>query len=1160
MYRFHCNLFRIDSPVRPFLKGCLGVVFILCFLSLPPAFSQSSPPKFKHITVADGLSQNTVSSILKDSKGFMWFGTWDGLNKYDGYSSTIYQNDADDSSSISGNRVVDMLEDKEGNIWIATADKGVSMLDRDTGRFRQFLASKDQPNSLSSNHATSIFQDKKGIIWIGTIGGGLNRLDPAKLTFTHYKSLPEDPNSLSNNKVTRVYEDRQGNLWVGTDGGGLELFDRSQNSFVHHQHDPDNQNSISHNHVRSIFEDSKGNLWVGTNEGLNLFRENASDFMRYLPDATSPASISHQVILSLEEDREGNLWVGTENGGVNIFNSRQQEFTHITSNDTDPSGLNSLSIYSIYRDEHHNMWVGTFNGGVNWVDQHEKAFKSYKHLANNTNSLSENFVNAFVQDKEDHVWISTNGGGLNRFNPAKETFKHYKHEPGNANSLIGNFMIGLLVDQEDNIWAGSWEAGLTKINPDRTKFTRFQHDPDNPRSLSSNNPNSLAQDQEGNILLGTYGGGLNVFEEQSNSFTRHQHDAFQPNSLNSNYLRTVLVDQNNNVWIGTLGGGLCFWDRKQNKFHRHFYKEGDSKSLASNDIYSLYEDEKGIIWVGSSAGLNRFDPVNGNFSVYTKKDGLPSNTIMGIEQDIKGNFWLGTKLGISKFNPETNLIRNYTQEDGLQGNEFNKASLKTEEGKLYFGGIGGFTVFHPDSIKDNPLVPPVYITHFQIFNKEVVAGAEDSPLQKVITETKEISLSHDQSVFSFGFAALNYTIPQKNQYAYKMEGFDKDWNYVGNKRTATYTNLNPGSYVFKVKAANNDGIWNEDPTLLHITIIPPWWASWWFRVVAAGMLIGFVGLYYKNNVRRIEKENKKLDKQVEERTRALMEANDEVALQRDLVSEQMAKLLEAQLIIQKQNREILLHNQSLDQEVRIRTKELVEYNQQLEQFAFITGHNLRAPVARILGLGQLLKMPGIAAKEKKLIREKLIYTTEELDRVVKDLNTILDIRKDHSMVKSVIELNEQLNIIRDNIENDILGTQAEIAGDFSEVNTIYSVKPYISSILFNLVHNGIKYRHPDRKPQISVKAKTLQDAVCLVISDNGLGVDLSLHKKNMFSLYKRFHTHVEGKGMGLYLVKTQVAALGGKIEVESQLNVGTTFRIFLKNHDPQQDSFPESLQ
>jgi len=438
-------------------------------------------------------------------------------------------------------------------------------------------------------------------------------------------------------------------------------------------------------------------------------------------------------------------------------------------------------------------------------------------------------------------------------------------------------------------------------------------------------------------------------------------------------------------------------------------------------------------------------------------------------------------------------------------------------------------------------------------------------------------LQYNESVFRLEFAALTYTLPEKNQYAYKMEGFDNDWNYTRSDRTATYTNLDPGTYTFRVKASNNDGVWNDEGTSLVIHVIPPWWKTWWFRTLVVLALVGIAWGYSRLRIQAINEQKKLLEFSVHEKTKQLQQANEElmlreeeikaqnedlsvqneelfsrqeeIATQRDLLTEQNQRLEDAWKTIETQNREILLHNKTLDQEVKERTQKLVEYNQQLEQFAFITAHNLRAPVARILGLGQILDMSKDNLDEERLIVSKLVATTVELDKVVKDVSTILEIRKSNTPVLKRIDLTEALNIIKANLESEIAETNTEIKEDFSKANVIYTAKPYLDSILINLIHNAIKYRDLTRKPAIHIKNQLEDGYVCLLISDNGLGIDLAMHQNNIFNLYKRFHSHVEGKGMGLYLVKTQVIALGGRIEVESEVNVGTTFKVFLRHVD-----------
>jgi len=599
-------------------------------------------------------------------------------------------------------------------------------------------------------------------------------------------------------------------------------------------------------------------------------------------------------------------------------------------------------------------------------------------------------------------------------------------------------------------------------------------------------------------------------------------------------------------------------------------------------IYALCLDRDEKLWIGTEgAGLAIYDLKKQEVHQVSSEDGFDCSTVFAIQEDIAGNVWMSTNTGIVKWDRKESRFYAYDSSDGLQNGQFNSCSFMYDKvsGLMGFAGTEGVTLFYPDQVKPNVQPPAVVITGFQLFNKPVEINPSDknATLKEAIGKTKEITLQYNQSIFTLEFAALSYTLPEKNMYAYKMENFDDDWNYVGTVRTATYTNLDPGEYIFKVKASNSDGVWNDQPASLVIRIIPPWWRTWWFRVFAIAVLVGTGVGYYKIRTGSIQEQNRRLGELVLEKTKQLQSANnellareeeiraqnedlsvqndqliqrqEEIKAQRDLLTEQNKKLESAWKTIEMQNKDILSRNMTLDQEVQERTKELVEYNQQLEQFAFIAAHNLRAPVARILGLGQVLDISQGNRDEEKTIINRLVYTTEELDRVVRDINTILDIRKNNTQVLTKVELTEELEIIKANLEYEIAETQAEIREDFSAVNILYTAKPYLDSILLNLIHNAIKYRDPNRKPCIEVKSTAQDEYICLSVSDNGLGINLDMHRRNMFNLYKRFHSHVEGKGMGLYLVKTQVAALGGKIDVESEVNTGTTFKVYLRRGD-----------
>jgi ligand-binding sensor domain-containing protein/signal transduction histidine kinase len=1124
-----------------------GLMFFLIVLFMgSESMGQQSGRRFSHLTVEDGLSQSTVKCMLKDSRGYMWFGTRDGLNRYNGYEFTIFKRDPEKDKSLSSNFITDLLEDKDGNLWVGTVD-GFCKYDPATETFQRY-----QINN-SSSYIADLFQDSKGTLWVGT-NGGLYEFDVDNGTYKGYHHEPNNINSLVDSGINKMMEDQQGNFWIATPRG-LDHYNPKTKVFTHYQHDPANSKSLGAGIVRSVFQDSKNRVWIATsNEGVSLFNPHDNSFTRFQHDPGNANSLVYNDVLSLTEDADGRLWIGTQNRGLSVFDFDSHTFKNYNMDINDPSSLGGISIHSLYKDDIGNIWIGSWAGGISLWSRYGNKFSLFNRILdiNNTN------VYALTGDSQGHIWLGVEEGGLLRFDPETNEFKKYPNE--NQQFFETNVIISIIELNEDTLAIGYHIGGFAFFDKKTEKFTHYLPQQNNPQSIYGTVKPSLLKDREGNIWIGDWGGGLNFYDREEKVFINYQHDAHNPNALSNGVVFALFEDKSGNIWIGT-EGGLNLFDREKKQFIRYQHDPEDKQSISHNTVTSIFEDSRGALWIGTAGGLNLFDRKTKTFSVYSEKDGLPNDVINSILEDDQGKLWLGTNKGLSRFNPETRVCRNYDTKDGVQGNEFNRnAAYKAPDGTMYFGGTMGFNAFRPDNIQENPYIPPVVLTDLKVFNKSIVAGAEDSPLKQSLNHTEAISLPYDQSVITFHFAALNFVAPAKNEYASQLVGFDKDWNYVGNKRLATYTNLDPGTYTFRVKATNNDGLWNEKGTSLIIHILPPFWMTWWFKITIASLALGMGFVFYRYRLLNVKQQNQKLLGLVDERTQELLAkqeeintqneellaSNDElsqrqkeIAFQRDILVQQNQELGEARQIIETQN-------QNLDQQVKERTRELVEYNQQLEQFAFIAAHNLRAPVARMLGLGSLMKLAGISKEEERMITEKMVHTAEELDKVVKDINTILEIRKNNTLSISEVNLYHELQFIKANLAKEILETQTEIVEDYSQGHIIQTVKPYFDSILFNLISNAIKYRDPKRKPRIEIKTEFTKDYVCLLVSDNGLGIDLAAHKKNLFTLYKRFHSHVEGKGMGLYLVKTQAEALGGKITVESKTDKGTTFKVYLK--------------
>ena len=778
----------------------------------PLLSSQSKKLRFEHLTVEQGLSNSSVMCNIQDSKGFLWFGTFDGLNRYDGYNIKVFENDSNDSSSLSNNHINYIYEDKTGILWIGTNGGGLNKFIREKEQFTHYKHDPDDPASINCNYIWSIFEDSLGVLWIGTGCGGLKKFNREKEQFRNYKHNPEDPTSISNDRISSIYEDKHGELWIGTKFGGLNKFDREKEQFIHYKYNPDDPTSIGNFLISVIYEDNTGIFWIGTHGGgLYKFDREKRHFFNYSYDPNDLSSLTGNDVYSIYEDSSNNLWIGTIDGGLNKFDREKEKFIYYQHNPDDPTSLSNHFVLRIFEDNSRNLWIGTWGGGLNKYDKSKVQFQNYSHNPNDSNSINNNYVTRIYEDSIGNLWLGTDFG-LNKYDCKKEQYIFYQNDPNDSSSLSSNFIYSICEDNSGNLWIGNGK--LDKFDKKNEIFIHY------------NKPvQEIYEDKLGMLWLGIYDVGLSRFDRVTEEFILYKHDPDDSTSLCNNYINIIFEDKAGMLWIGTQRG-LDRFDREKEIFYHYKNKSDDPSSLSSNRIYSIYEDKKGNLWIGTNNGLNRFDKENEVFVFFTEKDGLPNNNIYGILADDLGNLWLSTGKGLSKFNTKTETIRNYDVKDGLQSNEFNKgAYFKSRSGEMFFGGVNGFTVFHPVNIKDNPHIPPIVITDFQLLHKSVPVGFDKSNnrtiLEKSITETKEIELNYEDNVITFEFAALDFHCPEKNKYAYMMEGFNKDWIYTdASRRYATYTNLDPGEYTFRVKGSNNDGIWNEEGTSLKINILP----------------------------------------------------------------------------------------------------------------------------------------------------------------------------------------------------------------------------------------------------------------------------------------------------------------------------------------------------
>jgi PAS domain S-box-containing protein len=827
-----------------FLKYFVLIGMLLSVLS-QVANAQTQNIRFKHLTVNDGLSHSWVHSIIQDKQGFMWFGTDDGLNRYDGYDFRIYKNNIRDQYSISSSCVLAMIEDIKGNFWIGTR-QGLNYYDRTNERFIR-------RHELSQGEILSIAEDRDSTIWIGTTLN-IMRLDLKNDSLYSYA-----PNIVSQNRVTRsagghraIIIDGRNHVWI-TSSYGLLLYNKENDSFINYYHDNEDPLSIGSNDLYSIMEDKFGRLWLGSSEGLELF-SNAFEYSRkgiFIHQqniVNNQKSISRGTVLCLFEDNKHNLWIGTENGGLDLLDLNDYKigansFIHFKNDPNRESSINHNSIYSLFQDNQGSIWIGTFGNGINIINPMIDKFIHVINKPGVKNSLGNNSVNTFFEDS-DFLWIAT-GGGLDRYNKRDDTFKHYIHDPLNKKSIGSDAVWSIYKDKNGSLWIGTWGGGLNRFDYKTETFEQYYNDPVDSTTIGSNNIFSILEDSRGNLWIGTMGGGLNMFDRKKKIFTRY---LVTNSEINSNYIQAIAEAENGDLWFCNSSAFTRFEITTKN-FEIFRHSENDSTSLSSNKVMSIFRDSKGNLWMGTDAGLNLFHESTKNFTHYLIENGLPDNSISSIQEDNKGNLWIGTNKGLSKFINAINLpakpeFKNYTYGDGLQSNAFGRrSSYKGTDGKLYFGGTNGFNIFDPDKIIDNTYVPPIVISDLKIFNKHELIG--DRGFKKDIGNTEDLVLSYKQSVFSFDFVALSYISSSKNQYAYKMEGFEENWNYVGTKRTVTYTNLDPGRYILKVKGSNNDGVWNEECISLPIVITPPFWSTLWFRLILLAAFLAVLFWIYK---------------------------------------------------------------------------------------------------------------------------------------------------------------------------------------------------------------------------------------------------------------------------------------------------------------------------
>jgi len=1077
---------------RNYLSWLFLLLLLFSHQSINP---QSSHYKFEHITPREGLSQSTVEAIIQDRKGFLWFGTNDGLNKYDGYSITVYRYSPTDSTSISDNYIYDIIEDSEGFIWVGTSD-GLNKYDSDINAFKHYIHSDEDSKSITNNFVHTLYEDSLGNLWIGTMGGGLNLFIKENEKFMRIsitgKEIDKDAA-----KITSLLISRDNILFVGTYSGEVFYFGLNEyyknfssdydgfqsNIKFKKLNSSQHKSKTSENIVWSLIEDVDGNIWIGTSrEGLMKYDKTNGTITRINLNVSNKYANERYSILSLLADPSGKIWIGNGGEGVRVFNPQNGEIEIIKSDGLLKDGLNDNSVWSLFIDRSGNYWMGTEFGGVNKFSPDRLKFDQL-NLSVANSGIEGNFqVWSIYVDENDIIWLGTELNGLIKYDQRNNLIEQYSHNPRDENSIGNNTVTAIVSSMDGALWIGTNGGGLHKFLPGQKKFIKYKNEVGNINSLSNNVIKDICFDKNGDLWVATYGGGINKLNPGTGKVERI---VFNNKELANqlDFISTLYANSDSILWAGTYGNGLLKMNIRtyQAKLFKHNRK--DIKSINNNRIVSIANDEDGNLWIGTAAGINKYFLLDDSFKHYGVDDGLANGVIYAILADGKGNLWMSTNKGISKFNREKKLFTNFTEEDGLQSYEFNRgAAFKVDDGRMYFGGINGVNVFPPDSIKFDPTVPPIVITKIKVMNNVINH-------EHLIKKDGAIILPYDQKVISFEFAALDYKAPLKNQYAYYLENFDDDWIITGTRRLVTYTNLFPGEYIFHVKGTNSDGIWGDNEATIRLIIEPPFYRTWWaysiYILTALGLLY-FLRVLDLRKRRRIEEER-------------LRKAKEQVHLREARLRAKMAESKAKALEIEKE----------------------LEKEQMRARIATDLHDEIGSNLSSITLISEMISTYDDISEETREEIENIKYTSRLSTERIRDIVWFINPMSDKlgelliRMRKSVSALSGKLNI---NFSSDGIDEERSINPEVKR-NVYLIFKEAISNIV----------KHSSAK-NVDIHFCFVFGKLKMFINDNGVGFDLNS----------------ESEGNGLANMKIRASQLNADFNIESSPGGGTSIRLILK--------------
>ncbi|MBN1949897.1 MAG: response regulator [Bacteroidales bacterium] len=1113
-------------------------ISLLCLLFFPLfGFGIPDNLKFRHLNTENGLPNNVVFSIYEDKDGFMWFGTDDGLCRYDGYEIKSFHSDINNPNSISGNTIFDIDEDQEGNLWVCTSE-GVDIFDRDLRQFRH-LVFRDANNVLDTMRPSiDFFQDKQNNIFISTKNEVFvfnpqdQVLDQVYIPLDFYDKFQSEYKLFG-------FIDSQNRIWMAAQNDRLSMFcyDRNSETLISNPYEPDIFGIQGT--PQTIAEQPGGDIWIGTDQGVYIIKSDLSE--------TKEIELGEVITYSISFDNMGHAMIATEPRGLFVYNLKAGTLCRYQHLKHDKFSISSNKVLKAKTDSRGILWIGTTQSGISYANTvPSKQFINVIPQEDNPNSISYPTVSAIFEDRDGDLWIGTDGGGLDLQHVNTGMYSHFTYQPGMKNSLGSNSVLSITQTPDGTIWVGGYLMGVNAIDKKTGEIKIYKHDPGNPNTLSNDDVRKVYADKEGILWIATCGGGLNRLDPATGKFTVYQDNV--PNGIVGIWCLTLFEDSRDLLWIGTYNG-LSYLDRETGIF-TNFNHSQASGSLSNDWIYAIIEDPDSNIWIGTSKGLNAFNRKTQTFTSYFETDGLPNNCINDIQTDSEGMLWLSTNKGISKFIREEKVFRNYDISDGLFGNQFfRSASFKNKDGMIFFGGYQGYTCFFPDSIRDDTHFPPVFITDLLIFHSIVNPGEKGSPLKKSITESDQIVLAHNHSVITLRYAALNFSSSRKVEYAYYMEGFSNKWDYVGDRREVTFTNLDPGTYTFKVKASNADGIWNDNYKSIRIVITPPYWKTWWFRLGLVVIIVGAVLTLYFMKVRSIRHQNNRLEKIVRERTSELSEKNENLIMTKELLEEKQHEII-------TQNEELSDHRNNLERLVSERTAELEsalkkarESDELKSAFLANMSHEIRTPMNAIVGFSALLNQDALSPQERLNYTEIIQSNSETLLKIIDEILDISLIEANQlRLTKTTFHLNSVLDHLYSYYYLEKNSEQLEIRknNELHDFNLkLNTDSARFRQIITNLMDNASKFT---QSGYIELGCRKEGDDLCFYVEDSGKGISA----EDLELIFDRFRKATDsssfftrGVGLGLAISQKIARNLGGRLEVKSVPGQGSvfTFRI-----------------